>query len=101
MPGENIQDWSTIAVNNGNSDSSINWAEGQPRASVNNSSRSQMAAHAKDRNLKNGSIVTGGTPNAQTFFSGLDYTTVPTGLVVKLQVGPTLTNTGPATLNSI
>jgi len=98
MPGENIQDWSVTAVNNGNSDTSINWAEGQPRASVNNSARSMMAAHAKDRNLHNGSIVTGGTANAQTFTSGVTYTTVPTGLRVLLKIGPSLTNTATATL---
>jgi len=98
MPGENIQDWSVTAVNNSNSDTSINWAEGQTRASVNNSARSMMAAHAKDRNLHNGSIVTGGTANAQTFTSGVTYTTVPTGLRVLLKIGPSLTNTATATL---
>ena len=98
MPGENIQDWSTTSANNGNSDSSINWAEGQSRASVNNSARSMMAAHAKQRNLLNGSIVTGGSANAQTFFSGLNYTTIPTGLRALLKIGPGLTNTGAATL---
>jgi hypothetical protein len=99
MPGENIQDWSTTATLNSNSDSSINWAEGQPRASVNNSARSMMAAHAKQRNLLNGSIVAGGVVNALTFFSGLAYTATPTGLVVRLKIGPALTNTGAATLN--
>src|SRR6188768_3774379 len=99
MPGENIHDWSVTAANNSNSDTSINWAEGQPRASVNNSARSMMAAHAKDRNLHNGSIVTGGSANAQTFFSGLNYTApIPTGLRVLLNIGPALTNTGAATL---
>jgi len=97
LPGENIQNWSTTASNNANADDSINWAEGQPRASVNNSARSMMAAHAKDRNLKNGSITTGGTANAQTFTSGVGYTTVPTGLWVKLKIG--VTNTGATTLN--
>lgn len=98
MPGENILDWSTTAASNGNADSSINFSEGQPRASVNNSARSMMAAHAKDRNLKNGSIITGGSANAQSFFSGLDYTTMPTGLRVTLKIGPGLTNTSAATL---
>jgi len=99
MPGEDIQSWSVTAANNGNSDTSIVWLEGQTRASVNNSSRSEMAAHAKDRNLKNGSIVTGGTANAQTFTSGVSYTTIPTGLVVKLKIGSGLTNTDSTTLN--
>jgi hypothetical protein len=92
MPGEDYQSWSTTAANNGAIDSAINWAEGQPRASVNNSSRSQMAAHAKNRNLLNGSIVTGGTTNAQTFTSGVGYTTVPTGLQVRLKIGPNLSS---------
>src|SRR6187431_2469163 len=98
MPGEDLQSWSVTAANNSNSDTSINWAEGQPRASVNNSARSMMAAHAKNRNLQNGSIVTGGTADAQTFFSGVGYTVIPTGLRVLLKIGPTLTNNGPATL---
>ena len=81
MPGEDIQSWSVTAANNGNSDISIIWSEGQTRASVNNSSRSEMAAIAKDRNLKNGSITTGGTANAQTFTSGVGYSSaIPTGL---------------------
>lgn len=99
MPGENIQDWSVTAANNSTADSSINWAEGQSRASVNDSARSMMAAHAKNRNLQNGSITTSGTTDAQTFFSGLNYTSVPTGLRVLLKIGPTLTNTTPTTLN--
>lgn len=99
MPGENILDWSVTAASNGTADSSINWAEGMARASVNDSARSMMAAHAKDRNLKNGSITTGGTANAQTFTSGLSYTSVPTGLSVRLKIGTSLTNTATATLN--
>jgi len=99
MPGEDIQSWSVTASDNGNSDTAINWVEGQPRASVNNSARSMMAAHAKDRNLLNGSIVTGGTANAQTFTSGVTYTAVPTGLRVLLTIGAGLSNTGAVTLN--
>jgi hypothetical protein len=98
-PGEDIQSWSVTAADNGTADPLINWVEGQTRASVNNSSRSEMAAHAKDRNLKNGSIVTTGTANAQAFLSGQTYTTIPTGLVVKLKVGSGLTNTSSVTLN--
>ena len=100
MPGENYQSWSVTAANNGNADTSIEWREGQTRASVNNSSRSEMAAHAKNRNLLNGSIVTGGTANAQTFTSGVGYIApIPTGLLVKLKIGAGLTNDGPASLN--
>src|SRR5262245_59597702 len=103
-PGEDYQSWSATAVNNGTADPLINWAEGQTRASVNNSSRSEMAAHAKNRNLNNGSIVTTGSNNAQAFLSGLTYTgTLPTairtGLRCTLKIGSGLTNTGPTTLN--
>ena len=98
-PGEDIQSWSTTAADNGASDPLINWQEGQARASVNNSSRSQMAAHAKNRNLLNGSIVTTGAANAQAFLSGLTYTSIPTGLRATLKIGVGLTNTGSTTLN--
>lgn len=99
MPGENILDWSVTAINNGNSDTSINWAEGQARSSVNDSARSMMAAHAKQRNLTNGTITTGGTADAQTFTSGISYTALPAGLFVRLAIGVGLTNTGAMTLN--
>src|SRR5262245_27117309 len=98
-PGEDYQSWSVTATSNGNADPLINWQEHQTRASVNNSSRSQMAAHAKNRNLLNGSIVTTGAANAQIFLSGVNYTTIPTGLIVKLKIGTGLTNTSSTTLN--
>jgi len=97
-PGEDVQAWSKTAASNANADPLINWAEGQPRASVNNSSRSELAAHAKKRDLENGSITTGGSANAQTFTSGVGYTTpIPTGLRVLLKIG--FTNTAATTLN--
>jgi hypothetical protein len=101
MPGEDYQSWSTTTASNGTADSAINWAEGQSRASVNNSSRAEMAAHAKNRNLLSGSIVTGGTASAQTFTSGVSYTTIPTGLQALLKIGTTLTSVEgtPTTLN--
>lgn len=99
MPGEDVQSWSKTAADNGNSDTLINWLEGQARATVNNSARSMMAAHAKDRDLRNGSIVTAGTLNTQTFISGLAYTSVPANLSVKLKIGAALTNDAAATLN--
>ena len=102
MPGENIYDWSVTAANNDTADSLINWREGMARAAVNDSSRSMMAAIAKNRDLLNGSKVTGGTVNAQTFTSGYSFNSIPTipaGVRVLLQIGPNLTNTGAATLN--
>jgi len=98
-PGEDLQSWSTTAASNGTADPLIDWHECQARASVNNSARSMLAAHAKNRNLLNGSIVTTGAANAQQFLSGLTYTTVPTNLVVRLKIGSGLTNTSSVTLN--
>ena len=100
-PPENIWTWSTTAAENSSADSGINWAEGMPRADVNNSARSLMAAFAKERDLRNGSIVTLGTANAQTFLSGYTppFTTIPDGFLVRLKIGPGLTNTGQVTLN--
>jgi hypothetical protein len=97
MPGENVMDWSTTAASNSSADSSIGWAEGQARASVNDSARSMMAAIAKKRNLENYSITTGGSANAQTLTSGVSYTSVPTGLIARVTLG--FTNTGSTTLN--
>lgn len=100
VPGENIYAWKTTAADNGDADPLIDWKEGMPRAAVNNSARSMLAAHAKYRDLRNGSKVTGGTPNAQTFTSGYAFTLpIPTGLRVLLKIGPGLTNTAAATLN--
>jgi microcystin-dependent protein len=99
MPGENIWSWSSIAASNGNADTLINWLEGMPRADVNNSGRGMMASIAKWRDLTNGSITTTGTANAQLFTSGVGFTSVPTGLVVRLKIGAGLTNTAAMTLN--
>lgn len=99
MPGEDIYSWSTVAADNGSADTLINWVEGQARASVNNSSRSEMAAHAKNRNLITGTIITTGTANAQAFLSGNSYTTIPLNMRVVLKAGPGLTNTASMTLS--
>ena len=46
MPNE-IKDWSTTPADNASSDSGINWAEGQPPSTVNNSARGMMSAIKK------------------------------------------------------
>jgi|KBSMisStaDraftv2_1062788.scaffolds.fasta_scaffold117761_3 hypothetical protein len=96
MPGEDVYSWSVTASLNANSDSLINWAEGQPRASVNNSARSMMAATAKYRDLLAGLSV-GGSASNYAFTSGVGYTALKAGLRALLYLNHT--NTGPATLN--
>ena len=92
MPDEDIWSWSTTAAANGTADTGISWPEGQTRASVNNSARAMMAAHAKNRNLLSGNIVTTGTASAQRFLSGINYTVIPTGLQAVLKIGTGLTS---------
>lgn len=99
MPGEDIYAWSVTAATNGNADTSINFAEGQPRASVNNSARAMMAAIAKFRNQVSGAIGTTGTPNAQSFNSGNSYTSIPLNFRIQLFNGTGGQNTGPMTLD--
>jgi hypothetical protein len=41
----------------------------------------------KWRDLTNGSITTGGSANAQTFSTGMSFTSVPTGMRVMLKMG--------------
>lgn len=97
MPGENIYDWSTTAASNDAADTLINWREGMARAAVNDSARSLMAAHAKQRDLLIGAKTTGGTSTAYTFTSGVGYTVVPTNFRVLLKINQA--NTGSATLS--
>ncbi|WP_298243725.1 phage tail protein [uncultured Bradyrhizobium sp.] len=56
--------WSQTASADATADSTINWAEGQSPASVNDSARAMMAAIAKYRDDVAGAIVTTGTSTA-------------------------------------
>jgi microcystin-dependent protein len=56
--------WSQTASADATADSTINWAEGQSPASVNDSARGMMAAIAKYRDDTAGAIVTSGTSTA-------------------------------------
>ena len=66
--------WSRTASANATADGSINWAEGQPPSSVNDSARAMMAAAAKYRDDIAGGLATGGTSTAYTLasFQGFD-----------------------------
>ncbi|QIP08547.1 tail fiber protein [Bradyrhizobium symbiodeficiens] len=56
--------WSQTASADATADSTINWAEGQSPASVNDSARAMMAAIAKYRDDVAGAIVSSGTSTA-------------------------------------
>lgn len=91
--------WSQIATADATADSTINWAEGQPPSSVNDSARGMMAAIAKYRDDTAGAIVTTGTSTAYTLtsYQGFDSTNRLRGQLIAFV--PHTTNGGACTLN--
>lgn len=67
-----VYDWSTTAGSNGNSDASVNFAEGQLPPTLNNSARAVMARMAAWLKQLGAAITHGGSSNAYTL-------TLPTG----------------------
>ncbi|EJF92641.1 phage tail protein [Bartonella tamiae] len=59
-----IYDWSTSSSNNANSDELINWAEGQPPSTVNNSARAMMQRLKEYISDVGGAIDATGTQNS-------------------------------------
>lgn len=68
--------WSRTAASNASADPSINFAEGQPPSSLNDSNRAAMAATAKYRDDIAGAIATGGTSTAYTVASYQSFDTL-------------------------
>lgn len=95
--GENVRDWSTTAGSNSSADSLINFAEGQAAGTLNDSARSLMAAIAKWRDDTQGTLTTTGTANTYSATPSTGYTTLATGLTVKVKINAS--NTGASTLN--
>lgn len=92
-----IYDWSVTPFDNQNSDVNINWLEGQPTDTVNNSARAMMARQAEWMRDLGGTITTGGTANALTATLNSRFTQLATGRMAVLKAS--LSNTGAATLN--
>lgn len=92
-----IYDWSTIAANNGNSDGSINWAEGQAPSTVNNSARVMMQRIKELLNDLGGATVAGGSANVLTVTASSSFTAYADGIRVTFRAATD--NTGSATLN--
>jgi microcystin-dependent protein len=91
--------WSQTAALDATSDSTINWAEGQPPSSVNDAGRAMMAAIAKYRDDVAGAIVTSGTSTAYlvSSYQGFDGAVRLGGQAIAFT--PHVTNGATVTLN--
>jgi len=93
--------WSKTAIDNDNIDPSINWEEGQAPSTVNDSSRSMMAALAKYRDDTAGVVVGVGSLIASGTITRYDVTTnqgfsVPPPNGATFTFTPDITNAGPS-----
>jgi microcystin-dependent protein len=91
--------WSKTPASNGGADPTINWAEGQPPASVNDSGRAMMAAAAKWRDDISGTITTGGTSTAYTLTSNSVFDSLANMNGAMIAFVPHTTNGATVTLN--
>lgn len=91
--------WSLTPASNANADTTINWAEGQAPATVNDSSRIEMTRLREWGNDIAGAIVTAGTNVAYTVTSNQAFDTLPhlSGQVIAFT--PHTTNAATVTLN--
>ncbi|WP_273792138.1 phage tail protein [Brucella anthropi] len=92
-----IYDWSLQAANNANADDIINWVEGQPPSTVNNSARAMMQRIKEFITDIGGAATVQGTPNVLSVFAKSPFNKYVDGIRINLRaIG---TNTGAATLN--
>lgn len=69
--------WSKTAASNATGDATINWAEGQPAPTVNDSGRAMMARLAEYRDDTSGLLVTAGSATAYTLTSNQGLNATP------------------------
>lgn len=83
--------WSKTAADNDNSDSTVNWAEGQAPSTVNNSARAEMASFARWRDDVSGTLSTGGTSTAYTVTTNATFNTEAEmdGAMITVRIGTT------------
>lgn len=92
-----VFDWSVTANSNANSDSGINWVEGQLPGTVNGSGRAMMGRVAELVKDLGGALVAGGTANALTITANSAFTTNVNGRFLAFRAASD--NTTAATLN--
>jgi len=92
-----IYDWSLQAADNANADSAINWAEGQPPGSINNSARAMMQRLREFLADIGGNIVAGGTAALITVTTHSPVRCYVNGLIIRFRA--TLANSAGAALS--
>jgi hypothetical protein len=98
-----LYSWSQTAATNATADSTINWAEGQSSASVNDSARAMMAVLSKWRDDLSGvqpanTVQTsGGSANVQTLTTNGSIAALTNGWTLTFKAG--FTNTAACTMN--
>lgn len=92
-----IYDWSLLAANNANADDSINWAEGQPPSSVNNSARAMMQRLREFITDLGGGITAQGSGNAIAVTAASPVAAYTNGVLVRFRAMSA--NTDKTTLN--
>lgn len=92
-----IYDWSLFAAGNANADDIINWAEGQPPGSVNNSARSMMQRVREFVADLGGVVTAGGTGNTITLTATSPVSAYTNGIIIRFRA--LNTNTDKTTVN--
>lgn len=92
-----IYNWALMAATNANSDDNINWQEGQPPSTVNNSARSMMQRIRELLSDLGGVTATTGTANIITFTAKSPFSAYIDGIRISFRASST--NTGATTFN--
>ena len=92
-----IYSWSLQSASNANSDDNINWQEGQPPSTVNNSARSMMQRVRELVSDLGAVTATAGTSNVITFAGKSPFSSYMDGIRIAFRA--TNSNTGTATFN--
>jgi hypothetical protein len=95
-----VYTWSRTGTTNASADSTVNWAEGQPPSSINDSARNMMASAAKWRDDMAGAIVTTGTSTAYLVSSFQQFDSLADMSGNVLAFTPHVTNAGTCTINT-
>jgi len=92
-----IYDWSLDAAANANADTLINWAEGQPPSSVNDSARAMMQRLAEYLADQGGTVLASGSANALNLMLHVPVVAYHDGIMVRFRA--TGSNNGAVTIN--